>query len=78
MKKTRIPGLEASAKARRDFLKLGAGAGALTMLAGYSDPGFDKAAEPPQASESAGAKDAAIAEAGDFRGCSCTLGPTKF
>jgi aminocarboxymuconate-semialdehyde decarboxylase len=58
MKKTRIPGLEASAKARRDFLKLGAGAGALTMLAGYSDPGFDKAAEPPQASESAGAKDA--------------------
>src|ERR1700730_7455191 len=57
MKKTRRPVLEASAKARRDFLRLGAGAGALTMLAGYSDPGFDKAAE-PQASESAGAKEA--------------------
>lgn len=58
MKPTKKYGLETGSKARRDFLKLGLGASAAGVVAGYAVPGAGRAAEPPQASESAGVKDA--------------------
>ena len=58
MKKPQASAQTDRVAARRDFLKLCAGAGALSILNACADSGTDKAAAPAQAPAGAGAKDA--------------------